>query len=71
MKKILITIILFISINKMNKETIIMIIKAILSIAISGILAYLLFDIMNLESINIKIVDRLVNIKELILIMKS
>lgn len=63
---LLITIVLFISINKIKKETIIMIIKAILSIAISGILAYLLFDIMNLESINIKIVDRLVNIKELI-----
>lgn len=63
---LLITIILFISINKMKKETIIMIIKAILGIAISGILAYLLFDIMNLESINIKVVDRRVSIKELI-----
>ena len=62
----LITVILFISINKINKETLIMIIRAVLGIAISGILAYILFDIMNLESINIKVTDKFVNIKDLI-----
>lgn len=63
---LLITTILFISLNKINKEPVIMIIRAILAIAVSGILTYLLFDIMNLESINIKITDKLVNIKDLI-----
>lgn len=61
-----ITTILFVSINKFNKETIIMIIRAVLGIAISGILVYILFDIMNLESINVKVTDKFVNIKELI-----
>ena len=63
---LLITTILFISLNKINKEPAIMLIRAILAIAVSGILTYLLFDIMNLESINIKIADKLVNIKDLI-----
>ena len=63
---LLITIILFISINKMNGKTLFMIIKAIIAIAVSGVLIYVLFDIMNLESINIKITDKNVNIKDLI-----
>ena len=63
---LLITIILFISINGLKKETILMIVKAILGIAISGILIYILFDIMNLVSMNIKITEKLVNIKDLI-----
>lgn len=62
----LITAILFVSINKFNKETMIMIIRAVLGIAVSGILVYILFDIMNLESINIKVTDKFVNIKDLI-----
>lgn len=62
----LMTTILFVSINKFNKETLIMIIKALLASALSGILAYILFDIMNLESINIKVTDKFVNIKDLI-----
>lgn len=61
-----ITVILFISINNINKETVIMIIRALLAIALSGILVFILFDIMNLESINIKVTDRLANIKDLI-----
>lgn len=62
----LITTILFISINKLNKETLVMIIRAILGIAISGVLIYLLFDIMNLQSLNIKITEKLIDIKSLI-----
>ena len=62
----LITIILYISINKVHTETLIMIIRAIIGITIAGILTYLLFDIMKLESINIKITDKLVDIKSLI-----
>lgn len=62
----IITAILFISINKISKETILMIIRAILGIAISGILIYILFDIMHLQSINIKITEKLVDIKSLI-----
>lgn len=61
-----ITIILYISINKVHTETLIMIIRAIIGITIAGILTYLLFDIMKLESINIKITDKLVDIKSLI-----
>lgn len=63
---ILMTIILFISINRVTKETLIMIAKAIIGIAMSGVLIYILFDIMKLASINIKITDKLVNIKDLI-----
>lgn len=62
----IITAILFISINKISKETVLMIIRAILGIAISGILIYILFDIMHLQSINIKITEKLVDIKSLI-----
>lgn len=62
----IITAILFISINKISKETILMIIRAILGIAISGILIYILFDIMHLQSINIKITEKIVDIKSLI-----
>lgn len=62
----IITAILFISINKISKETILMIIRAILGIAISGILIYILFDIMHLQSINIKITEKLIDIKSLI-----
>lgn len=63
---LIITITLFISINGLNKDTIMMIIKAILGITISGVLIYILFDIMNLTSVNIKIVEKFVNIKDLI-----
>lgn len=63
---LLITVILYISINKLNIETLVMIIKAILAITISAILIYILFDIMKVEDINIKITDKLVNIKEMI-----
>lgn len=62
----LITAILFISINKISKDTVLMIIRAVLGIAISGILIYILFDIMHLQSINIKITEKLVDIKSLI-----
>ena len=62
----LITTILFISINKLNIDTLGMIIRAILGIAISGVLIYILFDIMNLQSLNIKITEKLVDIKSLI-----
>lgn len=62
----LITTILFISISKFNKNTLGMIIRAILGISISGVLIYLLFDIMNLQSLNIKITEKLVDIKSLI-----
>ena len=62
----LITAILFISINKFNIDTLGMIIRAILGIAISGVLIYILFDIMNLQSLNIKITEKLVDIKSLI-----
>ena len=62
----LITVILFISINEINKETCVMIIRSILAIAVSGMLVYILFDIMNLESINIKVTDKFINIKDLI-----
>lgn len=62
----LITTTLFVSINKFNKETLVMIIRAILGIAISGVLIYLLFDIMNLQSLNIKVTEKLVDIKSLI-----
>lgn len=62
----LMTTILYISINKVNKETGVMIIRAIIGIAISGILIYILFDIMHLQSLNIKITEKLVDIKSLI-----
>lgn len=63
---LLMTLVLYISINKVNKETLIMVIRAILGITISGILIYILFDIMNLQSINIKITEKIVDIKSLI-----
>lgn len=62
----LMTTILYISINKFNKETLVMILRAILGITISGILIYILFDIMHLQSLNIKITEKLVDIKSLI-----
>lgn len=62
----LITTILFISIKGIKKETFIMILRALIGIAISGVLIYILFDIMNLASINIKITEKFVNIKDLI-----
>ena len=62
----LITLILFISIKGIGKETFIMILRALIGIAISGVLIYILFDIMNLASINIKVTEKLVNIKDLI-----
>ena len=62
----LMTIILFVSINRITKETLMLIIKAIIGIAMSGVLIYILFDIMKLASINIKITNKLVNIKDLI-----
>lgn len=62
----LMTTILYVSINKVNKETLVMIIRAIIGIAISGILIYILFDIMHLQSLNIKITEKLVDIKSLI-----
>ena len=43
-----------------------MILRTLIGIAISGVLIYILFDIMNLASINIKITEKLVNIKDLI-----
>lgn len=62
----LMTTILYVSINKVNRETLVMIIRAILGITISGILIYILFDIMHLQSLNIKITEKLVDIKSLI-----
>lgn len=62
----LITIILFVSIKGMKKDTLFMIIRALIGIAVSGILIYMLFDIMNLASINIKITEKFINIKDLI-----
>lgn len=64
---LLTTIILYISINKMTKNTLFKIIKTILGIAVSGILIYSLLDIMNLVNVNIKIVDNFVNLKDLII----
>ena len=61
-----ITIAMFISLNGMKIESIGMILKAVLGISISGILMYLLFDIMGLNDINVKITESLVNIKDLI-----
>lgn len=61
-----ITIAVFISANKIKIESVVMILKAVLGIAISGILMYLLFDIMRLNNINVKITESLVNIKDLI-----
>ena len=61
-----ITIAVFISANGMKIESVAMILKAVLGIAISGILMYLLFDIMKLNNINVKITESLVNIKDLI-----
>ena len=63
---LVITIILYVSINKINAETFIMILRAIFAIAVSGILIYLLFDLMHLESMNIKVTDKFVDIKSLI-----
>lgn len=62
----MITSILYISINGISNKTLIMIIRAVLGIAISGILIYILFDIMHLQSIDIKITEKLVDIKSLI-----
>ena len=61
-----ITIAMFISLNGMKIESIGMILKAVLGISISGILMYLLFDIMGLNDIKVKITESLVNIKDLI-----
>lgn len=63
---LLITIIIFISANKLSTETMIMIAKAVLGITISGILIYVLFDIMGLNNMNVKITDKLMNVKDLI-----
>ena len=63
---LIITIILFISINSINRKTLYMIVKVIIGTALSGILIYLLFDIFNLNNINIKISEKFINIKELV-----
>lgn len=63
---LVITIILYVSINKVNAETFLMILRAIFAIAVSGVLIYLLFDLMHLESMNIKVTDKFVDIKSLI-----
>lgn len=63
---ILITVAMFISANGITPKSIVMILKAVLGISISGILMYLLFDIMGLNDINVKITESLVNIKDLI-----
>jgi len=63
---LVITMFMFVSVNGTKKETLVMILRAILGISISGILTYLLFDIVKLTNINIKIAENFVNIKELI-----
>lgn len=63
---LVITIALFISTNGIKIKAIVMILKAILGTAISGILMYLLFDFMGLNDMNVKITESLVNIKDLI-----
>lgn len=63
---LIITIILFISINSINIKTLYMIVKVIMGTALSGILIYLLFDIFNLNNINIKISEKFIDIKELV-----
>lgn len=62
----LMTTILFISINGFNKQIVIITIRALLGISIAGILIYLLFDIMNLTSLDIKVAKKFINIREIV-----
>jgi len=52
--------------NGINTKTLEMILGAVLSVSIAGILMSILFDVMRLNNINIKIAENFVNIKDLI-----
>lgn len=60
-----ITVIVAIKVNGVDKKAGAMIICSIVGCTIAGILMYLLFDIMNFNNINIKMADGFVNVKEL------
>lgn len=66
---IVITAYSFILANGINKKTGIMVLCAILGIAISGIIMYLLFDTIGLTDTNVKIAKHFTNMKELICAM--
>lgn len=63
---LLITIFVSIKTNGLDKNKLLIILSAIISVAIAGIVINILFDIMGLNNINIKISESFVNIKELV-----
>lgn len=66
MLSFVITIAMCLSVTGLKKESLVMIFRTILGIGISGILIYILFDIIGLSNINIRITERFINIKDLI-----
>lgn len=62
---LVVTVFIAIKVNGINKKTWLMIACSIVGTAIAGIIAYILFDIINLIDVNIKIGKSFINIKEI------
>lgn len=60
-----VTMFIAVKVNGINKKTGVMIACSIVGTAIAGIMAYVLFDLVNLNNINIKIAETFINIKEI------
>jgi len=65
---LVVTMFIAIKINGMNKKTGVMITCSVVGTAIAGIIAYVLFDLVNLTNINIKIAESFINIKEIFVV---
>lgn len=61
----IITLVVSIKVNGVDKKAVAMIICSIIGCVISGILMYILFDIMKFNNINIKIAEGVINVKEI------
>lgn len=62
---LVVTIFIAIKVNGINKKTGVMVACSIVGTAIAGIIAYVLFDILNLTNVNIKVSETFINIKQL------
>lgn len=62
---LVVTVFIAIKVNGINKKTGLMIACSIVGTAIAGIIAYVLFDFINLTNVNIKIAQSFININEL------
>ncbi len=65
---LVVTVFIAIKVNGINKKTWLMIACSIVGTAIAGIIAYILFDIINLTNVNIKMAESFINIKEIFVI---